>query len=286
MDSGPCWIPPAADIQMGISATLAHVGCASATDVAACLRQAPAQRFVTGPTSSSDSAGLHEYFYAVIDHHVLNEAPLTALRAGHFAPIPLMFGTNEDEMTTLLGALHVVDPSTYHQLVVDTVGQTRALDVETEYAGDSVISYDRALEHMMGDLFFHCRVRRAVQAATSAGVAPVWRFLYMHTIQNGLIDGVPISSYGAGHGLELLLLFRDHLDWWQPTQQELVLSDAMMSTWRELAARGSVTDAIPEWPHASAGSDPYVVLDTPISTGQGMHTQHCDFWDQEDPDPL
>jgi carboxylesterase type B len=142
-----------------------------------------------------------------------------------------------------------------------------------------VISYNRAFLRMTGDYFFHCRARRSARAAVSAARGPVWRYLYTHAIANGFVDGVPISAFGAGHGLELLVLFRDHASWWQPTADELALSDTMMAAWRGLADTGSVPAG---WPAYDAATDPYVVLDTPTATAAGVRSDACDFWDAHD----
>jgi para-nitrobenzyl esterase len=279
MQSGPCWIPPAADVERGVAETLAAVGCAAATDVAACLRAVPAEGLAAVPVSATDLDGLHKFFYPVVDGRVLLEPPLTALEAGRFPSMPLVFGTNRDEMTTLMPTLHVTTAAAYHAVVVAVVGEDRAIAVENEYIADAVLSYDRALFRMMGDLFFHCRVRQGARAAAAAG-APVWRYSYEHTIEEGDIDGVPIDLFGAGHGLELIVLFRDHLDWWQPDAAETELSAAMMDAWRALAADGTVGDG---WPRYDAATDPYLILDTPLSDGAGLRAPHCDFWDDHDP---
>jgi carboxylesterase type B len=185
---------------MGITSTLAQVGCANDPDIAACLRSVPAERLASAPVSTSDLAGLHKFFYPVVDNDVLAERPIDALRGGRFAAVPLMFGTNQDEMRTLLG-VHVT---------------------------------------------------------------------------------VPISAFGAGHGLELLVLFHDHPDLWQPTESELRLSQTMMDAWRGLADTGTVTGAVADWPSYDPATDSHLVLDTPISVGAGVRTDTCDFWDAHD----
>jgi para-nitrobenzyl esterase len=281
MESGPCWIPPPADVQMGIASTLAQVGCANDPDIAACLRSVPAERLASAPVSTSDLAGLHKFFYPVVDSDVLPMRPIDALHAGQFAAVPLMFGTNQDEMATLLDA-HVTDSTTYNELVVATFGEDRAFAVEAEYVADMALSYDLALQRMMGDYFFHCRVRRSLRAVAAAHKGPVWRYFYTHTITNGTAEGVPISTFGAGHGLELLVLFRDHPDLWQPTPSELDLSHTMMDAWRGLADTGTVTGAVSNWPSYDPTSDSHLVLDTPISVGSGVRSATCDFWDAHD----
>lgn len=283
MQSGPCWIPPAADIERGVVSTLEHVGCSGATDVASCLRSVDADLLATAPVSASDLDGLHKFFYPVVDGYVLDAPPIAALETGSFHPMPLLFGTNEDEMTTLLAGLHLSTAAQYHAAVVATVGEDLAIDVENQYIAEAILSYDYAYYQMTGDLFFHCRVRRSVRAAAQGQTAPIWRYSYAHTIEDGEIGGLSISLFGAGHGLELLPLFRGHPDWWQPTADEIVLSDLMMDAWRGLAADGSVEPAVPDWPRYDPDTDPFAVLDGQVSFSTSLRSEDCDFWDEHDP---
>jgi carboxylesterase type B len=199
-----------------------------------------------------------------------------------------VFGTNEHEMTTLLASVQLGAPltaSAYHAAVVSTVGSDHALDVETIYAGDAIISYNRALLSITSDLFFHCRVRRSARAAVQAQSEPVWRYLYSHSIENGSAAGVPAKSFGAGHGLELLVLFDDHHDhsqsiWWDPTPGEAQLTQEMERAWTSFARTGSTTPIGPvAWDRYDAQSDNYVVLEDPPSAASKLNESKCDFWD-------
>jgi para-nitrobenzyl esterase len=292
MESGPCWIPPQADIDLATSAVLSATGCANATDVAACLRAVPMETLASLPVSSSDDAGMHKYFYPSVDGYVLAEAPMAALLAGRHQHMPLVFGTNAEEMTTLLATVQLGAPLTasdYHTAVVATVGSDHALDVETTYAGDALLSFNRAYLNITGDLFFHCRMRRTARAAHRGQSEPVWRYLYAHSLANGSVGGAPASVFGAGHGLELLVLFDDHHDqtqsiWWQPTATERGLTSWMEATWTALAASGSVgqqPNAI-AWEHYDPTRDNHMVLDDALSTADGLRTGPCDFWDTID----
>jgi para-nitrobenzyl esterase len=292
MESGPCWIPPHSDIELGVSSVLTAVGCSSATDQAACLRAVPAETLAALPVSMSDDQGLHKYFYPSVDGYVLTDVPMHALTNGHFHNMPMIFGTNAQEMTTLLPTVQFGAPLTaseYNSLVVDAVGVSQALNVERAYASDPLLSYNTAALELTGDLFFHCRTRRTVRAVATSQSEPVWRYLYAHSIANGSADGLPLSSYGAGHGLELLVVFGDHRDptqpiWWQPTPAESNLSSWMAQTWTQFAATGTIADPTGGivWAPYDPTSDNHIVIDEQLSTANGVDRDHCDFWDTID----
>jgi para-nitrobenzyl esterase len=282
MESGPCWIPPRADTDRATDSVLQATGCANDPDPAGCLRAVPAATLAALPVSASDDEGMHKFFYPSVDGYVLVEPPLSALALGHHQHMPLAFGTNAHEMTTLLASVQLGAPltaATYHAAMVATVGTAHALDVETIYAGDALLSYNRTLLDITGDLFFHCRVRRSLRAAARGQSEPVWRYLYAHTLADGSAAGVPASAFGAGHGLELLVLFDDHLDtsqsiWWRPTDSEQRLSGWMEAAWTKLASSGDTG-----WERYDGARDNHAVLDDTIGAAEGLKTKECDFWD-------
>ena len=64
------------------------------------------------------------------------------------------------------------------------------------------------------------------------------------------------------------------------TEDEIVLSQAMMSYWYELTAKGDPNhEGAVTWPTYDASSDGHIQLDMPISAGAGLKKEKCDFWD-------
>ena len=90
-----------------------------------------------------------------------------------------------------------------------------------------------------------------------------------------------LRGFGAYHGIELLYLF-DHLDalGYSPTPGERALGDAIIASWRSLAATGDPgAPASVPWPRYDGATDSYLGLDDPIAQGAGVRTAQCDFWD-------
>ena len=126
------------------------------------------------------------------------------------------------------------------------------------------------------DALFTCAARRTVQAAVAGQGQPVYRYFFTHTMAGGAL-----RVLGTFHALDLFFVF-GHLDTtgYVPTADEQALSVAMMHAWAKFAATGDPNGTgAPAWSRAEVGADPYLQLDTPISSGDGVRTQQCDFWD-------
>jgi para-nitrobenzyl esterase len=103
----------------------------------------------------------------------------------------------------------------------------------------------------------------------------VWRYLFAHGFSNG-----PLQRFGAGHGLDLPFEFHNlGLTGFTPSAEELALSDSIIGYWVRFAATGdpNAENAL-AWPRYTA-TDPALVLDTAITTINGVRTAQCDFWD-------
>src|SRR5204863_9024798 len=121
-----------------------------------------------------DESNLSRYlFYPNVDGWVLPVAPLEALRAGTHNHVPLVFGTDRDEAQTLAGATLASAPinseSLYLEWITALVLDAKvAQDAAARYRPSTYGSYNQALLAMMGDVLFHCRVRRALRAASAS----------------------------------------------------------------------------------------------------------------------
>lgn len=63
---------------------------------------------------------------------------------------------------------------------------------------------------------------------------------------------------------------------------EQVLSTAMATMWISFVKKTSPNNAlIPSWRYNS-GADSYLQLNDAMTAEAGVHTAHCDFWDEID----
>jgi para-nitrobenzyl esterase len=102
----------------------------------------------------------------------------------------------------------------------------------------------------------------------------VYRYFFTHTL-----DSSAARLFGAFHGLELPFVFGSPVQGFTPSAGERALSEAMGSAWTSLAATGRPSASGLAWPEYEPASDPYLRFDDALSTGAGVRTERCDFWD-------
>lgn len=127
------------------------------------------------------------------------------------------------------------------------------------------------------DSRFVCPSRRIARAARASQAENVFRYFFTHALDSGAK-----RTLGAYHGLELPFVFRSLTDvpGFVPSPLELSLADAMGGYWSRIAAAGDPNGAgAPSWPRYEVASDPVIQLDDVVTSGAGVRTANCDFWD-------
>jgi para-nitrobenzyl esterase len=145
-----------------------------------------------------------------------------------------------------------------------------------QYPSDAYGSPRLAYVALTSDARFICPSRRFVRAAAAAQDEPVWRYFFIHTLSG------PAQAYGAFHGLELGFVFGTlgTSGQYVPTAEDDALAGEMGWAWIHFAEAGDPNGAgAPTWPQSQVGTDLHVVFDAPSTTGDGVRTAECDFWD-------
>jgi len=276
-ESGGTFTRPLAKMET-ISASFASgLGCTGA-DVLSCLRALPAAQVATGePANSSDGWG------PVIDGYVLTEQPYATMAAGHAAQVPLLLGDTADEyadpavLSIVPSVASITDPTAYENACNSLFGATVGAMVVDEYPVASFASASAAYEQMVDDWSMLCESRRVARAMSTPAGAKVWRYLYTHTDGSGAL-----MQFGPAHAVDLPFWFHNFsaVSGFTPTPNEETLSTNMIAMLSRFAATGDPNDATATWPQYDASSDPYLVLDTAITTASGLHATLCDFWDE------
>ena len=171
------------------------VGCDTAADVLACLRAVPADTLVQSGPNSADTGWIN------IEPIVVPEDPFSKLqRLG--TPVPLLLGTNSDE----LAYIYVLGPT------LDASGY--AASVHTQFdalaagAGDTILSLypatdytnpNYALNAVESDADYTCNTRNFARAVNGAQRPAVWRYLFTHTYE----DDASLMAVRAFHVAEL-----------------------------------------------------------------------------------
>jgi para-nitrobenzyl esterase len=203
-------------------------------------------------------------FQPVVDGVVLDRSPLDAVGAGNAAGVPIVVGTNRDEMTLFA-------------LIESSLNEV-ADDVALEYARQRwpAIDVDRMAavyrEHrpdatgreilfaITTDALFRIPALRLAEAQLPR--APVWAYFF--TWRTPVFGG----ALGATHALDLPFVF-DNLH--QPGAQlftgdgddRQALADAMHRAWIAFARDGDPSHAgLPEWPLYDTATRPTMVFDS------------------------
>ena len=292
------------------------LGCSTASDVAACLR---AEDAADVAVALPDSALGPVRWHFLVDGYALPDDPLSLMSAGTFNKVPVILGSNRDELSAMVyDYLRAADlPTPHDQTVYESdVGalypdDKAAVLAEYPYAAYAA-SPVSGLAQLLADDQYTCPTRQAARALAANGV-PVYRYLFVHTLDVGdaTDGGLGNSVYGAYHFLEVPFVFHAMA----PTDlvfsaDEYALSAQMISLWGSFARTGVPSGAAVPWPlypsapsmtvdagsaadagdagsaadggdggDAGAHDDPYLSIDVQSVAADGVRSTFCDFWD-------
>jgi para-nitrobenzyl esterase len=254
-------------------------GCTGSADVLSCLRALPPEKLVAAGTPSENilSGDIGRY-NGVVDGYTLTALPIQVVKSGAHNHVPLVIGTNADE-TSLFVPLQPMTEDQYHAAVLQLArgSQAAANTVLSVYPSSDYASPRAAYVALTTDVIFTCQARTDARAFTAAQSEPVFRYYFTHPFSNG---GAALKAFGVSHGMELLYVFRQlEESGFMPSAAELSLSDAFDAYWSHFAATGDPNGNGPAWPRYDPAADTYLQLDTTITTGAGLRTKYCDFWD-------
>jgi para-nitrobenzyl esterase len=192
-----------------------------AADVAACLREVPAQTLVNLPSSG-----------AIADGSVLPQCPQELFADGGGNPVPLIFGTTAHEgMLYLNDAARALTWDAFHQLLGDSFGAAAGAAIAAVYPTTDYDSAAAAWMMFASDWIFHCPDRRVLRALQGRP-EPTYRFVF-----GGILSDPRHAANGAIHGTDVPFVFGNFGDL-ETTPNELALSARMGSLWANIARSG------------------------------------------------
>lgn len=218
----------------------------------------------------------------VVDNYIFNDFPENVFQSGAFNKVPLMIGSNAEEMS-----LSVVNyPDIVCAWLVDSIIQAT---VPPDWQNTAYMLYPvlplaeakKSATDILTDAQFTATTRRTAQCVAANQTESVWRYFFTHT---HTLD--QLAVFGSYHGMELFYAFNN----WEnatfgsgplfrpaddSTQQN------MLTYWTQFARTGNPNNGIlPEWPLYVPAHDNYHELKaTPDGSQRGLRIPQCILWD-------
>lgn len=279
---------PETDVQTAGAEAARQLGCTAGggDDVLACLRGQSTDRLATAQLMQS-------FNRPAFGNALLPVAPDQALASGRFHRVPVLLGTNNDEMRMFVGlslaAFPISTEDDYRARLVDAFGAD-APAVEAQYPASRHPTPALAWAALLTDRSFTCTTLAAGRAiAVHAPGLPLYGYEFSDP-DAPVLAGLPANPgfpYGAAHGFEMPFLFSSLPTERPLTDTQRALSDQMVDYWTSFARTGNPnTSGAPHWPLLRT-SPPLPRSVQSLAPGPGgihavdaQSAHHCSFWDR------
>jgi len=203
-------------------------------------------------------------FTMVGDGPVLAAAPIEAVERDPGASVPLLIGTNSEEMRysiAMEGAPIDRQPQDALRRHLEALfGPTgpSLVDAYTKYSQTS----EQAIAMLLGDAIFRMSALRLAEVNTTRKPTYVYLFTYRSPAK-----GPTGLEYGAMHGLDTAPVFHNDTpvaySYVGPKESWSLLSEQMMAAWTSFARSGSPNNSLlPPWPRYDSNQRATMVLGT------------------------
>ncbi len=243
------------------------LGCTGA-DAAACLRGKSTADVVK---ALPGGFGLFSRLYGPnMDGVVFPEQPIAAIEAGRHSHMPVIVGNSGDEtMLWATSAGPVNDAAGLDAALAKLFGAQAAPRIRAMYPLADFPTPRDAMVRISTDAFFTCQSLRVARALAQHQRAPVYRYLFAHTLQND----AELRGQRAVHTIEHVFFFP-----WQgsykPTADDLAVQQLMVGRWSGFARTGAA-DA--PWRPVGA-DDSYLLIAPEAAMRAGGSEAKCAFW--------
>lgn len=244
------------------------------------LRSLPSDSLVKYETSPLSGGAVQLAWQPVIDNLVFSNYPLQTIQSGVYNKVPLIIGSNADEMS--LSAPQTVLPAMVTALINASVPAANQATATALYPpGSNATQAKQSYIGLLTDSQFTATTRRTAQCVSQNQTEPVWRYFFSH--KHTL---AALANLGSYHGMELFYVFNN---WENATAGSGILfkpaDDSVqvniLNYWVNFAKTGNPngTDLV-AWPQYNASTDCYLEIKaTPNGSQCGLRTAQSDLWD-------
>ena len=248
------------------------LGVSKAPDALRAMRAVSADRIVAA--AFDDSNILHD---VNVDGWVIPRQPDAVFTRGEQANVPILIGSNADEMRTLATALPVKKMADYPQQLLaalDGRADLRSLlpRLLVLYPATDTAMAQRQLFRVNTDNF-GAGARYVARAMRRAGQRDVYLYYFTH-----IIPTPGGRALGAFHTGEMPFVFGSDPGWPRRAHDQ-ALRDAVSGYWVQFARTGNPNrDGLPYWPSAAA-QDVYLELGDTIRQRSRLRSAEFDLQD-------
>jgi para-nitrobenzyl esterase len=245
------------------------LGCDTAADVLAAMRQKTADEVVKAAFTGYDPNGGTK-MRPVVDGWAIPENPWPLFSAGKQKRVPLLIGTNADE-----GSIFVYpDPKVLSMSEQDYQESIKSL--YKEHAPEVLALFPAATRWDVPATVSKLRTimsfsAGALHAADSASRNDQQVYMYQFT----RVPDTALKLFGAFHGLEIFYVFGNLSAGYvsiPDSKADRFLSQEMMKYWTNFAKTGDPNGpGLQQWPAYTAGTGRYMEFGNEITAGSGLY---------------
>ncbi len=270
-----CELPTLADAENGTGRDVVNkVGCADKADIAACLREKTVTELVTALPGTFTV--LPRIYGPNIDGVVFPGQPIERIRRRLTPAVPVIIGNTADETMQFINSLGpVTNDASFSAAVARVFGIAMRDRIVEHYRLASYATPRAALVQVTTDALFTCQSRRVARTFAATQQAPVYRYLFSHTLKKDPVQ----KALGAIHTVEHPFLFN-----WEgayiPTDTDREIQRQMVEYWTRMAIGGDPNQpGTPFWSAAGPNGDVYLDIGAATESKNGAAAAQCDFWD-------
>ena len=245
------------------------------------MRSLPADSISLKNTSPLAGGLLQLGWGPTIDNVHFNQFPNVIFQSGNFNKVPVIIGSNADEMS--LNAPLVVTATMVTTLINAKVPPVYRQQVQTLYpVGNTNAQARKAYVDILSDAQFTASVRRSARCISQNQTQPVYQYFFSHALT------IPqLAPYGAYHGIELFYVFNTlensslgFGNLFKP--QDDSVQKNTRTYWTNFARNGNPNGTgLVNWQAFTAGPECYLEIKaTPDNSQCTLRKQKLDLWDE------